>query len=836
MVLPTQASPQAQPIIDFLHTIITTPEGNFCLATLTREGLNWHEEWYTWPAQDAVIAARALELAPDYNVYFSSYLFSDHSTQHASTLPSRTIQADLDDASLLDCPIPPTYLVETSPNRHQAYWVLKQEYTTPTGDTPALPIAPVLPLPPDTHETLSRKLTYSIPNCDRSGWPLGRKLRVPYTLNHKYLDGPHPVVPLIGTPHQLHNAATIDLLPDIDDPIKVTLDTAFLEGTPPVPDTLLTPTGEVGPFELLESIKGKIPPRVYSTYSIRNKDRSAALWALMLAAFRAGLTRDAVFFLAWHSANNKFIDLRYNAERELAKDTLRAESLTASPTLSARENVLAMRKLPGLTAEKRSFLYDLVLDYMQKTGTFIRCSDDQAWFIRHDLGRPISISGRSDYLNMVLDLQFGLNSTEAEASYVVAGLNSYALALPITGTMAALSYYDADSHSIFLHTGHRDVIHITSTNITHQVNGFQGIVFPWNPSAESFDIRAVGSSAPALDYTALLFDEYMDNVIGDPAHARVLLQVWLLFLLLRSAAMSRPILAILGQPGSGKSTLFRKLYALIYGRSKSLSSITTPDDFDHAVSADPLTVLDNVDTWERWLPDRLALSVTPSDITRRKLYTDKDLVILKRQALLGLTAHNPRFGRPDVADRLLIINLQRLTHFASETAILNNILANRAGIWASITHDLQLILQTLQPASSAVPQLRVEDFARVGYWIATALNLGPIFTQAVQSLKVNQGSFAMDEDGALSSSISAYVNNNHQNGHSQFMPPQEVWNTLLRNAPDPTMFNRVYRNPVALSKKLFAMADSLSTAYDIEWRLDPATGTRMWRIGGKLDA
>jgi hypothetical protein len=51
-----------------------------------------------------------------------------------------------------------------------------------------------------------------------------------------------------------------------------------------------------------------------------------------------------------------------------------------------------------------------------------------------------------------------------------------------------------------------------------------------------------------------------------------------------------------------------------------------PDDFEAAITADPLVVADNADDAPRWLPDRLAVVATGGTIKRRILYTTNRLV------------------------------------------------------------------------------------------------------------------------------------------------------------------------------------------------------------------
>src|SRR6266487_2611054 len=99
----------------FLQTVVTADEdGWLCLACARLEAKQWREHWYKWPSQLDDAVGMAYQQAIDRDIYFSSYLFSEHSSAKSAVIPGRTIQADLDEADVLSLPMPPTVLVETS--------------------------------------------------------------------------------------------------------------------------------------------------------------------------------------------------------------------------------------------------------------------------------------------------------------------------------------------------------------------------------------------------------------------------------------------------------------------------------------------------------------------------------------------------------------------------------------------------------------------------------------------------------------------------------------------------------------------------------------------------
>lgn len=802
---------------EFLRTVITGDSGYFCLALRSQGTHGWTEEWYHWPEDLDRILARIDQRKVDHDVYFSTYLFSAASSLKEHVLPTRTIQADLDEASPTELPVVPTILVQSSPGRHQAYWVL--------GSVDG---ASSEPLDLETHELLSKRLTYAIPRCDRSGWPLGRKVRVPNTNNFKYLDGAKDVK-VIGASGRYYQPGVFELLPDIQQTASEAYDSGFLESRE---------TPILGPQELLLRYKDKIG-KCYIQYNVKQNDRSAALWALTCALFRAGAPREDVFHLAKHSANNKFDELRHNADRELAKDILRAEQLIRSATRDPRAMIKQARRATGPVAERRAAIFDLVLSAMQEQGDFTNLYGGTAYYIRRDSGRPIPITRHSDYLDMLLDLQYGLNPIELDTHYVVAGLCSYAGSLPQSGTLAALTHYNHAGRFMLLHTGRKDVLQITPTSVQTVSDGAYSVVFPWDTATEPFAANL--KPATEYDWADFLFShtvrniDALENIVSsDRDDTLALLKVWTLFLMFRDLSAARPILATLGQPGSGKTTLFKKVYTLLYGRHRAIGSVTSPDDFDHAVANDPFYALDNVDTWERWLPDRLALSAAVSDIRKRKLYTDVDIITIRRQALVGVSAHNPKFGREDVADRMLIFTFRRLERFVAEEEILAAVHAHRNDIWGGIVRDIQKIMGTKMPGSEEAPQFRIEDFAKVGLWIARALNIEKNFRRGLESVKAGQRNFSLEEESLLTTALHRLVAKDAEAG----TPPSDdgwrtsgqLWGVLEILSDDSPAFIKTYRNSVYLSKKLWSMMESLREEFCIEWKNDAVRAGKLWRL------
>lgn len=793
-------------VAEFLRTVITTEQGHFCLAI--RQPDSWQESWFQWPQDIDKIVTMAQLAQEKADVYFSAHLFSEPQSKKQFVLPSRTIQADLDNADIASVPVMPTVLVETSPGRHQGYWVTDKPHT----------IASL--------ETLGRKIAYGVPDCDKTGWTAGHKVRLPGTYNLKYAK-PH-LIEVSGIASRAINAEAFDIFPDtlivLEDALE---DISWAEQQPE--------KIEVPAAELLAALKGKINTRVYTQFNKRAKDRSAALWQLTCEAFRAGCNRDQVYHLALNSANNKFEERKYNGLIDLRKDILRAERYVSTRVIDLKAVIMDLRQVQGLTiSARRSKMAAVVLNHMREHGEFVHCKGGTLWYLLRVTGRPIFVSAHSEWLTSYVSQTFGLNYTEQEHKYVVQELISFTRSLPTSDDLKSLSYFQLHDNTLMLHTGSKSVLHITRHSTALHPNGYASIVFQWGVLGESFTLEP--DLSEGFKWWDELFAGCLTNVIGiDRDEALALLRSWLLFLLLRNAASTRPILALFGQQGSGKSTLAKIIYRLFYGRFKSISGLSNGEDFDMDVATMPFVAFDNCDTWQPWLPDRLAQSAGNTAITKRKLYTDMDIVTLDRQALVCVTAHDPKFAREDITDRLLLLMHHRLTHFKSETEILERVSSIRNELWTGIVRDVQRVLGTPKPPDNAVPQFRIEDFARLGYWFAVAESprMASLFTSGLEKIQARQRSFNIESDYTLVATIKAFIEKRPPERVGKFYPASVYFLHLGTYAPDPESFKRQYKSPQVLGRKLWVMQESLKSLFDIECRDEQSIGTRVWRMDAR---
>jgi len=144
-----------------------------------------------------------------------------------------------------------------------------------------------------------------------------------------------------------------------------------------------------------------------------------------------------------------------------------------------------------------------------------------------------------------------------------------------------------------------------------------------------------------------------------PAH-QLLVQVYLVTCLLPN--IDHPIPAIAGDHGAAKSTLSGLLRSLVDPAHEALLSL--PNDQNELallLARNYMPVFDNLDGLRPWQSDMLCKACTGAGISKRKLYTDEEEVILKFWRCVVLNGIYPGATKSDILDRVLPLHLTRLT-------------------------------------------------------------------------------------------------------------------------------------------------------------------------------
>ncbi len=277
-LLANQTSKQATFMSLFFND--TTTGGYVCIAKINRDSKNasFEEKFFKWPADRDEMFGTIAKWQLTNDVYFCPQLFDRPVRKKEYALPLRTVWADLDECPPGELLVQPTILVESSPDRFQAYWTLTHD------------------LFPEQCEELSKRIAYyhSEHGADRSGWDLTQLLRIPFTNNFKRAPDIEEVR-IIEVNSSYYDEEDIrKKYPPVHTDVDVEM---------PSEEDLPEETAE----QLIERYKLRLRVETIRLFEVTpDRDWSKAMWSLELGLFEGGMTLPEVFVVMQSAACNKY--------------------------------------------------------------------------------------------------------------------------------------------------------------------------------------------------------------------------------------------------------------------------------------------------------------------------------------------------------------------------------------------------------------------------------------------------------------------------------------------------------------------------------------------------
>jgi hypothetical protein len=140
--------------------------------------------------------------------------------------------------------------------------------------------------------------------------------------------------------------------------------------------------------------------------------------------------------------------------------------------------------------------------------------------------------------------------------------------------------------------------------------------------------------------------------------------------------LSKPILILRGdneeddegEGGSGKSTLIKYIKQIVDPSSSELSSIPKDvKDLKILLSESQYIPFDNVTHIHTEVSDTLCQAVTGGTLSNRRLYTNNDLNTIRYKNSVAVNGIHLRKLKPDLRDRAIIFDMERIDDFARRT-------------------------------------------------------------------------------------------------------------------------------------------------------------------------
>jgi hypothetical protein len=337
-----------------------------------------------------------------------------------------------------------------------------------------------------------------------------------------------------------------------------------------------------------------------------------------------------------------------------------------------------------------------------------------------DTHEVIPFDPDNDECRLLVD-RYGVSGRDTLVKPLLEHLDVRARKYGTKATVHASSHFDRERFACYVFNNAETVYRITPRGVDAVVNGTDDVLFVRDTKREPWTLTA-GTREVDLAETLLGRVRLGDSALK-PRAAWFLVLVWLFAIFFRSLFPTKVILALVGEKGSGKTSLLRRIGQLLFGSHFAVTDISNdPKDLDAAMTTQPFVVIDNADRSIAWLDDKLAIAATGGSIKRRVLYTTNKLAEYPIIAWVGITSRTPHFRREDVADRLLLVHVERFESFVSANHLDIDIKRHRDELMTEVVFTLQKIVAELQRQRD----LQVETTFRMADFAEFAIKIGPV--------------------------------------------------------------------------------------------------------------
>lgn len=408
--------------------------------------------------------------------------------------------------------------------------------------------------------------------------------------------------------------------------------------------------------------------------------------------------------------------IRRQVEPKKATETLKkligeANVLYRCPK-AIQEEILGILAAPPKTLATRLKPHEIskrLVHEFRERGKFLK-TQWGAYYLSSETFKVVPVQESSLDINMLIH-GFGLNPAEKEFDFVMNELSREAYYQGKPVEIYWTWHYDEKTNRLYWYNSDKQVFRISTEGITEHNNGEDGFLFIPPEGYQAFDRIEFEQE---VDY----FEKFLFEAVSIKADSlkkrhyyERLLRNWLLAMPFDELNPTRPLLTLYGEKGSGKTSWAKRIGQMLFGDCYTVSVLPSKvEDLDVLLTNQPYVVLDNLDNDKPWMNDRLAQAATGGTVERRELYTTNKLVRFPIRSLLVLTTRTPYFRRDDVADRLLVLQLERLSMNKPESLLIAQVQENRNAFMSWYLVQLQAVIQQLSTTTYAESNFRMADF------------------------------------------------------------------------------------------------------------------------------
>lgn len=401
---------------------------------------------------------------------------------------------------------------------------------------------------------------------------------------------------------------------------------------------------------------------------------------------------------------------------KLKKIVTSREHQRTDPNSNAADQIDKLRKEKGRMNEYELHqqVTNLILAELRGNAKFYSDNKTGKTFIFKD-NKLIEISGEKRDFQHLLH-QYKINASTRLFLHLENELRIEGEIHGVKTDIHIFCYYHPKTYTLYISANPGQVYRVTQDRIERVDNGEDEILLLPEPNSAPLEI--------AEELEEGLFEKIMldpvvfvqDNL--NPAEKQLLLDLAIRMVFFKSIMPTRIIPALVGQKGSKKSSTLRKMMKLLFGPDADIYQLPDKEeDFIALVYNRSIVPMDNVDHHKSWLNDCLAIIATGGIHPRRELYTTLGLREAPLNAFIFLTSREPHFKRDDVAERLLLLKVDRPEDekLRAEHEVNQEVNENRPKLLRALLERLQEMIRSLKLADTFDPRefenpFRMADF------------------------------------------------------------------------------------------------------------------------------
>lgn len=350
---------------------------------------------------------------------------------------------------------------------------------------------------------------------------------------------------------------------------------------------------------------------------------------------------------------------------------------------------------------KRNYdTWKIISNHLRKksVGTFY--DDGSLYFFRKRDNRLMQISSEKEDTSRLMNTEFGIIPSDPHYEKMVKNIlqSTYEFELK-KESLNKSAHYCKESNSVYLSIENGKVLKITEDDVKNVHNGYDNVIFYTNK--EYFINEFTYDESVDIDYIInhALDGNYKETETYKSEDAKRLANTWLLSFFMPEISKTRMIMVAYGEHGSFKTTFTNKLGWILKGDKFNVTSHDDKTDMDTIATNKTFVAFDNLETkaTTKFL-DQLARIATGSKISKRKLYTTNDVKDFEIQVNVCISAMTPTFRRPDVVERLLLVEMEKRDHegYISFSELRDDFLSNRNKYMSCIVNQIKYVLRQIR--------------------------------------------------------------------------------------------------------------------------------------------